>query len=90
MTLGYVLLTPVALYVAATTAFMSDSGQHLNAVTFLILASFVWPITCLIAAVLPWFLQRRSRWVRWSVLALPILYPPFWLFGLYPLAFALD
>jgi hypothetical protein len=90
MTLGYVALTPLAFYVAVMTAFLSDSGKHLEAVTFLIVTSFVWPVTCLVAAVLPWLLQRRARWVRVSVLALPILYPLFWMFGLYPLAFALD
>jgi hypothetical protein len=90
ITLGYIVLTPVALYVAVMTVFLSDSGKHLDAVTFLIVTSFVWPITCLVAATLPWLPLRGPRWVRLSVLALPFLYPLFWMFGLYPLAFALD
>jgi hypothetical protein len=90
VTLGYLALTPVAFYAAVMSVFLSDSGEHLDAVAFLIVTSFIWPITCVIAAILPWLLLRRPRWVRLSVLALPIFYPPFWMFGLYPLAFALD
>ena len=90
MTLAYVALTPVALYGSVMTVFLSDSGKHLDAVTFLIVASLIWPLTCLVAAVLPWLPSRLPRWMRWGGLALPILYPAFWMFCLYPLAFALD
>lgn len=86
ITLGYIALTPVAFYIAVTTVFLGDTGKHIDGVAFLIVTSFVWPVTCIVAAGLPWLLQRRPRWVRLSVLALPILYPMFWMFVLYPLA----
>ena len=70
----WLLMVPVACYLAMMSPFLSDAG--VNAAVWMLILNFVtWPLACLLAPIAGLIAYKKGhRRAAWIIVALPLLW----------------
>jgi hypothetical protein len=88
VSIGSLMALPLSLFVTLIiVGFMAEAPGHDAFLNVRGTAALLWPLTFLPAAIAPWWLTKRQAWKGFWPAVVPILYPVFWAFVIWPIAY---